>query len=352
MAERAAAPERPLTGDLPEVLAERLAAMGEPPYRARQLFRAFHAEGRLDPQSITTLPAALRERLASEAPPATTLREAQEAADGTTKLLLGLADGRAVESVLIPENDRVTVCVSTQVGCPIRCIFCASGVRGLLRNLTPAEIVEPLIHARARLGKRPTHIVLMGMGEPLLNLDAVVQAIRIWTHPDGMGMSPRRITVSTALTPQRIDALAAADLGVNLAVSLHAPDDVTRAELVPGSPVGRVKALVEAAARFATTTRRDATVEYVLIDKLNDQPAHAEALADVLEGLPIHVNLIPFNPVSHRPDLAPPSGLAATGFARRLAERNVSVTLRTQRGEDIAAACGQLALERALGEGD
>ena len=179
-----------------------------------------------------------------------------------------------------------------------------------------------------------------------------MQAIRIWTHPDGMGMSPRRITVSTALTPQRIDALAAADLGVNLAVSLHAPDDVTRAELVPGSPVGRVKALVEAAARFATTTRRDATVEYVLIDKLNDQPAHAEALADVLEGLPIHVNLIPFNPVSHRPDLAPPSGLAATGFARRLAERNVSVTLRTQRGEDIAAACGQLALERALGEDD
>ena len=339
-----------LSADLPDELAARLTAWGEPAYRARQVFGALHARGRLDPRTITTLPVALRERLAAEAPPATAIRERQDARDGTTKLLLGLADGRAVESVLIPEKDRVTVCVSTQVGCPIRCVFCASGVRGLIRNLTAAEIVEPLLHARAILGKRPSHIVLMGMGEPLLNLEAVVRAVRIWTHPDGMAMSPRRITVSTALTPQRIEALAAADLGVNLAVSLHAPDDATRAELVPGSPAGRTAALVQAAGRFAATTRRDATIEYVLIDRANDRPEHADALADLLHGVPVHVNLIPFNPVGHRPDLKPPSGLAATGFARRLAERGVRVTLRTRRGDDIDAACGQLALERALGE--
>ncbi len=341
---------RPPTADLPESLAERLAAWGEPPFRARQLFRALHTEGRLDARSITTLPAELRERLAAEAPPATTLRERLDAPDGTTKLLVGLADGLAVETVLIPEKDRVTVCVSTQVGCPIRCVFCASGVRGLVRNLDAAEIVEQLIHARALLGRRPTHVVLMGMGEPLLNLDAVVRAIRIWTHRDGLALSPRRITVSTALVPARIDALAAENLGVNLAVSLHAPDDATRAVLVPGSPAGRVAGLIDAAVRFARTTRRDATIEYVLIAGENDRPEHAEALADALAGTPLHVNLIPFNPVAHRPDLKAPSGLAATGFARRLAARGIRVTLRTRRGDDIAAACGQLALERAVGE--
>jgi 23S rRNA (adenine2503-C2)-methyltransferase len=292
----------------------------------------------------------LRERLADLARPATSLVERQDSADGTTKFLFALADGRRVESVLIPEDGRNTVCVSSQVGCPIRCVFCASGVEGLVRNLTVAEIVEQVLRVRAHLGERPSHIVLMGMGEPLLNLENVVAAVRCWTDPEGLGFSPRRITVSTAGTPSKIDRLADAGLGVQLAISLHAPDDATRARLVPGSPGGRTKALVEAGARYARKTGRDVTVEYVLIGGENDAPEHADALAELTAGRHIHVNLIPLNPVSHRPDLKAPSGLAARGFLRRLHEAGVSATLRTQRGEDIAAACGQLALERSLAD--
>ncbi len=322
----------------------------EPAYRAKQIFQAVQRDGVLDPDRITTLPLALRERMQASCTPATKLVEAQTSADGTRKYLFELRDGKRVESVLIPEGDRATVCVSAQVGCPIACVFCASGVKGLIRNLDVAEIAEQLLHVAADLGKRPTNIVMMGMGEPLLNLKNVAAAIRLWTHEQGMNFSPRRITVSTAGTPAKIDQLAEMALGVQLAISLHAPNDEVRAELVPGSPQGRVRGLVDAAARFAKSTRRDATVEYVLIGGLNDRPEHARDLADAVRGRHIHVNLIPLNPVGHRPDLRPPSDVAAEGFARYLKERGVSVTLRTQRGEDIDAACGQLALERSLSE--
>jgi 23S rRNA (adenine2503-C2)-methyltransferase len=328
-----------------------LGAWGAPRYRARQVFRAVQRRGVLDPRAMTTLPASLRERLAAGSRPATGLLEAQTSADGTTKFLFGLADGRRVEAVLIPEDGRATVCVSTQVGCPLRCVFCASGVGGLVRNLEVAEIVEPLLRVRAHLGRRPTHVVAMGMGEPLLNLPALEAAVRLWTDPQGLGFSPRRITVSTAGTPARVDRLAETGLGVNLALSLHAPDDELRARLVPGSPAGRTRALVEAGARYARRTGRDATVEYVLVAGWNDAPAHAEALAALVAGRHLHVNLIPLNPVSHRPDLKAPSGRDALAFARRLQAGGASVTLRTRHGEDIAAACGQLALERALAEG-
>jgi len=333
-------------GDLRDLLV----GLGEAPYRAVQVYQAVQQRGLLDPQDMTTLPLALRERLACISHAATTLVEQQASMDGTTKFLFRLADGRRIESVLIPEDGRTTVCVSSQVGCPIRCVFCASGVEGLIRNLDTAEIVEQVLHVRALLGERPSHIVLMGMGEPLLNIENVVAAIRLWTDREGLGFSPRRITVSTAGTPSKVDRLAESGLGVNLAISLHAPDDVTRARLVPGSPGGRTKALVEAGARYARKTGRDVTVEYVLMAAENDAPEHAEALAALTAGRHIHVNLIPLNPVSHRPDLKAPSGLAARGFLRRLHEYGVSATLRTQRGEDIAAACGQLALERSLAD--
>jgi len=334
----------------PEEVEALVATWGEPSFRAKQIFQAVQRDGVLDPDQITTLPLALRERMKERAAPAMKLVEVQTSKDRTRKYLFELADGKRIESVLIPEADRATVCISAQVGCPIACIFCASGVRGLIRNLTIAEIVEQLLHVAADLGSRPTNVVMMGMGEPLLNLKNVIAAIRLWTHDNGMNFSPRRITVSTAGTPAKIDQLAEAGLGVQLALSLHAPNDEVRAELVPGSPAGRVQALVDAAARFAYTTRRDATVEYVLIRDLNDRPEHARDLAHAIRGRHIHVNLIPLNPVGHRPDLLPPSGTAAEGFARYLKERGVSVTLRTQRGEDIDAACGQLALERSLTE--
>jgi 23S rRNA (adenine2503-C2)-methyltransferase len=342
--------ERPaLTGATLEDLAALLAAWGEPRYRAEQVFRALWRDGTRDPRAMSTLPLALRERLAAETvPSAATVVEAEESEDGTVKALLALADGRRVESVLIPEGSRATVCVSTQVGCPLGCVFCASGVGGVVRDLTTAEIAEQVLVMRERRKERPSHVVVMGMGEPLLNLANLAAAIRLWTDPRGMAFSPRRITVSTAGTPSKIDRLAELDLGVQLAISLHAPDDETRRALVPGSPAGRVKGLVDAAARYARKTGRDATVEYVLIAGVNDAPEHADALASALAGRHLHVNLIPLNPVAHRPDLEAPSGIASVAFAERLRERRVSCTLRTRRGDDIAAACGQLALERSL----
>jgi 23S rRNA (adenine2503-C2)-methyltransferase len=327
-----------------------LTSWGEPPFRAEQVFRALWREGVLDPRAMTTLPAALRERVRAAFPDAATEPlETQVSADGTAKSLLGLADGARVECVVIPDADRRTVCVSTQVGCPIGCVFCASGVGGLVRNLSTAEIAEQVLRARTTIGDRPSHVVVMGMGEPLLNLEALSGAVRIWTDPAGMGFSGRRITVSTAGTAAMVDRFAAADLGVNLAVSLHGPDDATRKRLVPTSPTGRVQDLVDAAARFARKSGRDVTIEYVLIAGENDSAEHAAALADALRGRHLHVNLIPLNPVTHRPDLHAPSGLASRAFARRLEEGGVRAHLRTRHGDDIAAACGQLALERATG---
>lgn len=342
----------PALAGLPlESLESLFETLGEPRYRARQVFEAVHAKGLLDVESITTLPRALRPRLAEAAPsPATLVEEAQESADGTVKLLLALEDGRRVEAVIIPEKERRTVCVSTQVGCPVGCVFCASGVGGLYRNLRTAEIVEPVIHAAAHLGRRPSNVVVMGMGEPLLNLRRLALAIRIWTHPLGLNLSPRRITVSTATSGALIDRLLAEDLGVHLAVSLHAPDDATRHRLVPSSEQGAVRDLVDAAARYARHSGRDATVEYVLIAGENDRLEQADTLASLVGRRHVHVNLIPLNPVTHRPDLRAPAPGVSRAFAARLERAGVSVTLRAQRGEDIDAACGQLALKRALGE--
>jgi len=326
--------------------------LGEPAYRAAQVFRLVWREGVTDPERMTTLSKALRTRLAAAVrPDATTVVEAEESHDGTVKLLLGLADGARVETVLIPEADRRTVCVSTQVGCPIRCTFCASGVGGLVRNLSVAEIAEQVLHAQRRLGARPTNIVIMGMGEPLLNLPALAAALALWSDPAGMDFGARRITVSTAGTAPMVDRLGELDLGVNLAISLHGADDETRRRLVPTSPEGRVQDLVDAAARYARKSGRDVTVEYVLIEGQNDSAEQAEALARLLVGRHIHVNLIPLNPVSHRPDLKAPSGLASKAFSRRLREAGVFTHLRSRRGDDIHAACGQLALERSLSGG-
>jgi 23S rRNA (adenine2503-C2)-methyltransferase len=329
-------------------LTEIVTALGAPRYRAAQVHRAYWQEGRPDFAAMSTLPPALRETLATRLDPAvTTALETAESEDGTVKWLLGLSDGRRIETVLIPEGERATVCVSTQVGCPIGCVFCASGVGGVVRDLTAAEIAEQVLHVRRRLGKRPTHVVVMGMGEPLLNLENLARAIERWTDEQGLGFSPRRITVSTAGTPAAIERLAAKGLGVQLAISLHGPDDPVRRRLVPGSPAGRVSGLIDAAARYARDTGRDATAEYVLIAGENDALEHADSLASALEGRHIHVNLIPLNPVRHRPDLRAPAPAVSRAFAARLKALGVSATLRTQRGDDIAAACGQLALERS-----
>ena len=331
-------------------LAVLVAELGAPSYRSRQVYAAVNRRAALVPAEVPVLPRGLVVRLAAATgPAATAVAEEQVSADGTTKLLLGLADGRRVETVWIPEGGRRTICVSTQVGCPIGCAFCASGVGGLVRNLAAVEIVEQVLQAIRSRRARPTHLVVMGMGEPLLNLEALAEAVRRWRDPEGLGLSPRRITVSTAATGALVDRLLEEDLGVALAVSLHGPTDETRARLVPTSRPGRVEELVEAATRYARESGRDATVEYVLVAGENDGPADADALVRLLRGRHLHANLIPLNPVGHRPDLAAPSGLEARAFLHRLEAGGLSATLRTRRGADIRAACGQLALERAIG---
>ncbi len=348
----AAPPLPPLTGLSVAEMTAVFVELGEKPYRAEQLFRAIWKDGVEGLDQVTTLSKGLRATLRARlAESATSVVEVEESDDGTWKFLCGLSDGARVETVMIPEGDRRTVCVSTQVGCPIGCVFCASGVGGLVRNLTVAEIAEQVLHVRRKLGARPSNIVVMGMGEPLLNLKALGPAIGIWCDAVGMDFGARRITVSTAATATLIDRLADLDLGVHLAVSLHGPDDATRKRLIPTNPEGRVRDLIDAAIRFARRTGRDVTVEYVLIAGENDRPEHALSLAALVRDRHVHVNLIPLNPVTHRPDLRAPSGRVGLAFAQCLEDEGVRATLRSQRGDDIHAACGQLALERAVGGG-
>jgi 23S rRNA (adenine2503-C2)-methyltransferase len=296
---------------------------------------------------MTNLPKPLRADLPQRAALYTTqVARVQESEDGTAKLLVELPDGEAVEAVTIPEGRRRTVCISTQVGCPVGCVFCASGMGGRTRDLTPGEVLEQVLHARRWL--RPaadvTHVVVMGVGEPLANYDALVRALHIFVADWGLALGSRRITVSTIGLPDRIRALAAEDLGVQLAVSLHAADDATRRRLVPGArPASEVLA---AAREFAQRTGRGVTIEVVLVQGVNDSVAHARRLADRVGDLPEMVNLIPLNPVPGLPCVAPPPERVHR-FAEELRRRGLNARERRRRGADIAAACGQLRQEAA-----
>jgi len=328
-----------------EALRARFAAEGVPPYRAEQVAAWLYARGVEDPEAMSDLPGELRAWLASR----WRLRALEwdgleRSADGTRKGRLRAADGAVVESVLIPEGERTTLCISTQVGCPLACSFCATGALGFKRNLRAAEIVDQVCRMREALlpGERITNVVYMGMGEPLLNLRAVVESARLLLHPKAFALGPRRITVSTAGVVPKIGPLLDA-LPVNLAVSLHATTDALRDRLVPLNRRFPLAALLGALRALPTVTpRRPVFFEYTLMDGVNDAPADARALAHLLRGLPSKVNLIPMNPhpdSSERP--SPPE--AVERFAAELARAGATVTVRRPRGTDIDAACGQLA---------
>jgi 23S rRNA (adenine2503-C2)-methyltransferase len=321
-----------------------LAAHGQPPMRAGQV-RRWIIEGRATSiEQMTDLPRGLRADLAAEFTPlGSTIDRHLRSIDGTEKLLLRLDDGSLVECVLLKEANRRTVCISTQVGCGMGCVFCASGIGGVVRNLRPGEILEQLLHARNRLppSERLTHIVVMGMGEPMANLDALLEALGVATAPDCLGISARHVHISTVGLPARIRQLA--DLGkqYHLAVSLHAPTDELRTRIVPTNDKVGLSAILDAADYFYAKTGRQVTYEYVLLRDVNDAPAHAAELARLLRGRQAHVNLIPFNDVTGLP-YHRPAQQSLDDFLAIVRRAGVSVKVRKRKGADIDAACGQL----------
>jgi 23S rRNA (adenine2503-C2)-methyltransferase len=328
-----------------------LLGWGAPKYRAKQIFGWAYDRLVASYDEMTNLPAALRERLAEELPfvPYRNVREVTlvEAEGETIKTLFATADDRHVEAVLMFYPDRVTACVSCQIGCPIRCTFCATGLGGLERNLTTGEIVAQVVtlarRARAA-GRTLTNVVMMGMGEPLANYDPTLKFIGIINDAAGLNFGARRITVSTAGVVSGIDRLATEPQAVNLAVSLHAPTDELRSSLVPLNRRWPVDELLAACYRYVKTTGRRVTFEYILIDGLNDAPELAEILARKLGKLLCHVNLIPCNPTPAGP-FGQPSHAAIGRFAATLRDAGIATTVRWSRGVSIAAACGQLRAE-------
>ena len=321
----------------------------EKPFRAAQIFDWIYAKGATSFDSMSNLSKQLRAKLTEEFrfPVLKCVRTLYSEDGETIKFLWELPDQKRVESVLIMSEDRRTVCVSIQVGCPAKCAFCASGREGLKRNLSPAEVVEQVLHIDRFLhekGERVSHIVFMGMGEPMENYDTLVTSIEILNSPDAFNISQRRITVSTVGVVEGIRKLAQESFKVNLVLSLHAPNQHLRKKIIPYARRYCLEEILIAMDEYASLTRRDITYEYTLLAGINDQPEHAEELAQLLKGKQCTVNLIPYNPVDGL-SLKRPEKDVIEEFRSILEDSCLNVTWRYTKGKDIAAACGQLALQ-------
>jgi 23S rRNA (adenine2503-C2)-methyltransferase len=319
-------------------------------FRQRQLLEWVFVQGAGTFEAMTNLPAEVRADLASRF----TLNPFREietvrSTDGSVKYLFTLLDGRQMEAVYMPYLDRRTICVSTMVGCPAKCAFCATGAMGFGRNLTPGEIVGQILAVAGGEGLAPRelrNLVFMGMGEPLLNYDHTMQAARILLHPQALGMSKRRVTLSTVGLPRGIRRLAAEDdLGIKLAISLHAPDEATRQRIIPTGHRNSIAEIMASAREYQAVTGRRVTFEYAMLRGVNDQLWQAEELARLLRGLVSHVNLIPMNPWDGS-GFESSSEAEIQAFYDTLEARGVDVSVRRSRGKDAGAACGQLALKR------
>ena len=330
-----------------DALATLVESLGQRRFHADQIYRWIWARGVTDPAAMTDLPRALREALSSSAvvrTPAVVRRD--RSADGTQKFVLGLADGRQIEAVFIPETPKQTFCISTQVGCAMGCAFCLTGRMGLVRHLDAGEIagqVRVLARELDMLGA-PFNIVLMGMGEPLHNYDETMKALRLLADPRGLGLSPRRVTLSTVGLVPMLDKLAAEPLMPNLAISLHATTNAQRAAIVPPTRKYPLEDILDACRRFPVHKRSRITFEYVLLDGVNDSPEDARRLVRLLAGVRAKVNLIPLNAAAGIP-FERPSDARVDRFAAILADRGMVVSVRKSRGRDIRAACGQLIVE-------
>jgi 23S rRNA (adenine2503-C2)-methyltransferase len=367
-----------LLARLPEEWESALAEVGQPRYRARQIFRWIHKRGVYDAAAMSDLSQDLRTQLQELGlRSAVEVLDLRRSGDGTRKLVLGMREGARVECVLIPmtslatdadatagldddEGDeasasaaartRVTLCISSQFGCAMGCRFCASGQAGLLRGLKAAEIVAQVALALRYLepNEELTNLVFMGMGEPLHHYDETARALRLLMHPDGLNLSPRRITVSTVGLVPGIERLGRDFQGkLGLAISLHAPNDAIRSALLPMNERYPISELLAALRAYPLPKRRRITIEYTLIDGVNDQPAHARELAQVLKGIPVKINLIPMNPITASA-LRAPRNARVVEFQSILANLGYSCFVRTRRGDEVDAACGQLALSDDL----
>lgn len=331
-----------ITGLSPDEIATQL---GIKPFQGRQIFRWIHFKRIFDFAQMTDLPQALRQRLIEEYQAArlSLVRMNVSPKSKTKKALLQLPDDEAVECVLIRDRDRVTLCLSSQVGCALKCAFCATGLAGFRRDLDPGEIVEQALYLLAEedLGGRTPNIVYMGMGEPFRNYDHVVKSIRLLMDPNGLGIGARRITVSTAGDVKGIERFAREDWQVRLSVSLHAANDELRSRLVPLNRRYNLHRLREALLEYQNITRRQFTFEWTLLDGVNDRPEDAEELSLYAKGLDVSVNLIPWNPVLDLP-FSPSPKARCERFLNLLATAGITATLRQEKGQDIDAACGQL----------
>lgn len=333
----------PLLGQSLTDLTHWVQSQGQPAYRGKQLHQWLYEKGARSLSEISVFPKQWREQLQDYPLGRSVIEHCSTAPDKTRKYLLRLADGLIIETVGIPSSKRLTVCVSSQVGCGMDCTFCATGKGGFLRNLQPHEIVDQVLTVQTDFQERVSHVVFMGMGEPLLNLPAVLQALYCLNQDVGIGA--RSLTVSTVGLAQKIRQLAQHQLQITLAVSLHAADQALREELIPSAKHYPLQTLIADCRDYVKITGRRITFEYILLSGVNDLPEQAIALAELIKGFQSHVNLIPYNPISEA-DYQRPTTERIQAFADILEERHVAVSVRYSRGLQADAACGQLRASR------
>ncbi len=326
---------------LPEV-GEAVKALGQPAFRAKQIYTWLH-KGAKSYDDMTNLPKALRETLGEHYPihGPEVVRKQESAQDGTIKYLWRLSDGNCVETVLMRYHYGNTVCISTEVGCRMGCAFCASTIGGLVRRLEPYEMLDQVLFTQVDSGLPVSHIVLMGIGEPLDNLENVLRFLELVNSPEGMNISMRHISLSTCGLVPRIDELASKKLQISLAISLHGPNNEIRSRIMPVNKAYPIEELLDACRRYYQATSRRIHFEYAMIDGVNDRPEDAKELLQRLKGLGVHVNMIPLNHVEESP-LKPSSKAAVARFQKILEDGGVTATVRRTLGGDIDASCGQL----------
>ncbi|EDZ93411.1 23S rRNA (adenine(2503)-C(2))-methyltransferase RlmN [Limnospira fusiformis KN01] len=336
---------KPLLGtSLPE-LTDWVQQQGQPAYRGKQLYQWIYQKGAKSLEEITVFPKQWRSQLATIPVGRSTIHYRAVASDGTIKYLLKLSDGQIIETVGIPTHDRLTVCVSSQVGCPMACDFCATGKGGFFRNLETHEIVDQVLTVQEDFQRRVSHIVFMGMGEPLLNTQNAIAAITCLNRDIGIGQ--RMITLSTVGIPNRIRQLAEYQLQITLAVSLHASNQTLREQLIPSAKTYPLESLISECRDYVKLTGRRVSFEYVMLSGVNDLPSHATELASLMRGFQSHVNLIPYNPINEV-DYQRPSPSQIQDFFKELEQRRVAVSVRYSRGLDADAACGQLRASQTI----